>query len=239
MNLVNWNVEWATPCSRKGKEILWRVREHDPEVVCLTEAPVNLMDPYEESGHLIHSQPESEDAAMPKRRKVMLWSKRPWRDVDDVDSHELSPGRFIFGTTKTSLGDVAVMGICIPWANSRANGPAAKRRRWEDHEKYLEILPQVIGRAPVQRMIVVGDFNQRIQQGSYTPVRLRSALREIFAGRLTIATAGLGFQGKRTIDHTALSSDLAAEFLGVISNIHGNGELSDHFDVVAGLSLGA
>ena len=97
----------------------------------------------------------------------------------------------------------------------------------------------MIGRAPVQRMIVVGDFNQRIQQGSYTPVRLRSALREVFSGRLTIATAGLGFRGKRTIDHTGLSSDPAAESLGVISNIHGNGELSDHFGVVAGLSLGA
>ena len=44
MNLVNWNVEWAMPCSRKGKEILRRVREHDPEVACLTEAPVDLMD---------------------------------------------------------------------------------------------------------------------------------------------------------------------------------------------------
>lgn len=137
MNLVNWNVEWATPISGKGIEILRRVREHDPEVVCLTEAPVDLMDRYEESGHLIHSQPEFEHSVRPERRKVMLWSRRPWRDVDDVGSREFPPGRFIFGTTETSLGDVSVMGICIPWANSRANGPDAKRRRWEDHEKYL------------------------------------------------------------------------------------------------------
>lgn len=238
MNLVNWNVEWATPSSGKGIEILRRVREHDPEVICLTEAPVNLMDRYDEPGHLIHSQRELGHAVKPERRKVMLWSKHPWRDVADVGSHELPPGRFVFGTTETSLGDVAVMGICIPWANSGANGPDAKRKRWEDHEKYLEILPQVIEWAPVRRMIVVGDFNHRIGQGGYTPVRLRSALAELFGGRLTIATAGLGFRGRRTIDHTALSGDLAAESLGVISNIHGKGELSDHFGVVAGIACG-
>ena len=52
-----------------------------------------------------------------------------------------------------------------------------------------------------------------------------------------IATAGLGFQGRRTIDHIALSQDLAAESLGVISNVHQYGDLSDHFGVVADLSV--
>ena len=84
-------------------------------------------------------------------------------------------------------------------------------------------------------LIVVGDFNQRIGQGSSTPVRLRSALERVFAGRLTVATAALGFQGRRSIDHIALSRDLAVGSLGVISNVHGETKLSDHFGVVADL----
>ena len=54
---------------------------------------------------------------------------------------------------------------------------------------------------------------------------------------LSIATTGLGFQGRRTIDHIALSQDPADESLGVISNVHQYGDLSDHFGVVADLSV--
>ena len=38
LTLVNWNVEWATPGSRRTTEILRRIDRHSPEVVCLTEA---------------------------------------------------------------------------------------------------------------------------------------------------------------------------------------------------------
>jgi len=39
-----------------------------------------------------------------------------------------------------------------------------------------------------------------------------------------------------SIDHLASSNDLAVESLGVISNLHDRGRLSDHFGVVAKLS---
>ena len=94
----------------------------------------------------------------------------------------------------------------------------------------------MIERAPAQRLIVVGDFNQRIGQRSATPLRLRAALQSALGPNLLIATAGLGFQGRRTIDHIALSPALAAESLGVISNIGDAGKLSDHFGIVADLS---
>ena len=111
----------------------------------------------------------------------------------------------------------------------------AKRKRWEDHEKYLEVLAGVIERAPSRNLIVVGDFNQRIDQGSNTPVRLRAALQSVFAGRLTVATAALGLQGRRSVDHIALSHDLVVGSLGVISNFDGETKLSDHFGVIADL----
>ena len=55
---------------------------------------------------------------------------------------------------------------------------------------------------------------------------------------LSIVTSDLGLPGRRTIDHIALSGDPVAESLGVVSNIHQNGKLSDHFGVIADLSVG-
>ena len=53
---------------------------------------------------------------------------------------------------------------------------------------------------------------------------------------MTIVTSALAFQGRKCIDHIALSDDLAFTSLGVVSNIHEGKNLSDHFGVVAGLS---
>ena len=107
----------------------------------------------------------------------------------------------------------------------------------EDHEEYLDGLAGLLKQAPRARLVVVGDFNQRIGQRSATALRLRAALQSTLGPNLSIATTGLGFQGRRTIDHIALSQDLAADSLGVISNLHQDGDLSDHFALVADLSV--
>ena len=130
------------------------------------------------------------------------------------------------------------MGVCIPWADSRVRGTEVKRVRWEDHLQYLKGLSEVLNRTPVRRLIVVGDFNHRIQQGGGVPNDVRMALQSVLSSRLTIASAGVSFRGRRSIDHVALSGDLTAEYIGVISNLDGERKLSDHFGVVAGLSAG-
>ena len=66
---------------------------------------------------------------------------------------------------------------------------------------------------------------------------MRSALRDAIPEYLTIATSSLGHKGRRSIDHLALSEELAAESLSVISNIAGDRKLSDHFGVAAILSI--
>lgn len=148
----------------------------------------------------------------------------------------MPPGRFVSSVTQTSLGEVTVVGVCIPWADSRVRGANVKRKKWEDHRQYLAGLTEVIDRTPAERLIVVGDFNQRIQQGGNVPADVRMALQSSVASRMTIATAGLGFRGRRSIDHVALSMDLSVDHLGVISNYDGERKLSDHFGVVTVLS---
>ena len=129
---------------------------------------------------------------------------------------------------------MTVVGICIPWFGCRTEarrGPERKAR-WEDHEQYLAGLTEHLGRVVANRLIVMGDFNQIIGQGSRAPVRLRAALRAAFPPGMTIVTSELAFRGRKSIDHFVLSADLAAESVDAVSNEHDGRRLSDHFGVV-------
>lgn len=112
----------------------------------------------------------------------MLWSRQRWRKVDDLEINTLPPGRFVSGVTQTPLGNVTVVGICIPWFGARTEAWRGDKRkkRWEDHERFLAGLPQVLERLPRERLIVIGDFNQAIGPTSRAPVKLRSALQSAF-----------------------------------------------------------
>ena len=239
MKLVNWNVEWATPRSKRYGEIVSRIDRHEPEVVCLTETHRGLLT----GGYAIGAQPDYGFGIRGDRRKAMLWSKAPWEHVDDVGDLRLPPGRFVSGVTRTSLGELTVVGLCIPWKGSRAGAKydGERRRAWEDHEVYLEHLAGILFRAPSRRLLVMGDFNQRVGVGSGGSSRMRptgpvhraALLQKAMPPHVTLATAALGYRGRRTIDHIALSADLTVESLGVIANIHEGRKLSDHFGVVA------
>ena len=234
LRVVNWNVAWATPRSERSPEILRRIAESCPDVICLTESDAGLL---AQDGYTICAQPDFGQRVVNDRRKALLWSSKQWREVEDPGSKTLPPGRFVSGITNTELGETTVIGICIPWHNSRATGPTGTRRQWQDHREYIDGLAKILGRSSATPLIVMGDFNQRIGQGNYPPARLRAALQDAMSPRLTTVTAALGFRGRRAIDHIAISADLAAESLGVISNMPDDGKpLSDHFGVVAGLS---
>lgn len=240
LSLVNWNVGWATPRSRKWRRdgILGRISSHSPDVICLTETDIGLLS--KDQG-TIYPQIDrvSERHGRKNRRKVLLWSKKPWSQIDYVGHGSLLPGRFVSGVTETSLGEVTIVGICIPYGMSRVRDSEVKRAPWQDHEEYLDtlkgVLDEIYGRASRERMIVMGDFNQKMGPGSRAPLRLRSMLKSVFPPGMSIVTEELEFREKRGLDHIALSQDLAAESLSVIGNIADNGKcLSEgHFGVAA------
>ena len=236
LSIVNWNIQFATPRSWRTLEILSRIDRHDPEIICLTETHDELLS---RGGHAICSQPDYGYTVRPNRRKVLLWSREPWHLVDELGIDSMPTGRFVSGVTQTSVGEVAVIGICIPWFGSRteARRGVERRRRWEDHEEYLAGLSEVLERVDAKRLIVMGDFNQAIGQGSRAPRALRLALQEAFAPNLRIATSDLVFQGRKSIDHIALSGDWAVDSLATISNVHEDTKLSDHFGVAADVSV--
>ena len=236
LRIVNWNVQFATPRSWRTPEVLSRIDRHEPEIVCLTETHDELL---AQGGHAICSRADYGYGLQKNRRKVLLWSGEPWKQVDDLGIDSMPPGRFVSGVTQTSVGEVAVIGICIPWFGSRteARRGAERRRRSEDHEEYLAGLSEVPERVHAKRLIVMGDFNQAIGQGSRAPRGLQHALHEAFSPKLRIVTADLFFEGRRSIDHIALSADSEVDSVDAISNVHGERKLSDHFGVAADVSV--
>ncbi len=234
LRVVNWNVEWATPNSRRTAEILLRIAQHSPEVVCLTETHHDLLSRH---GHTICSQPDYGYRVKAGHRKVLLWSREPWRDVDEFGIDLMPPGRFVSGFTRTSVGEVAVMGVCIPWFGSRteASRNEERKKQWEDNQQYLVGLTDVLNRTAVKRLLVMGDFNQIVGQGSRASTEVQLALRRAFPLSMRIATSELVFQGRKSIDHIALGADFAVGSLKPINNIHEGKSLSDHFGMVADL----
>ena len=192
-------------------------------------------------GHTIRSQSDYGYRTTEGRRKVALWSREPWSQVDCVGIKSLPPGRFIAGVTQTSLGEVTVVGVGIPWFGSRTEayrGPE-RRRRWQDHEEYLAGLTKVLAQMTTTRLVVMGDFNQIVGAKSRAPADLQQALLGAFPPAVGIATANVAFQGRRSIDHIALSKDLEVDSLDVLSNIEDGRTLSDHFGIVAEVSTKA
>ena len=105
-------------------------------------------------------------------------------------------------------------------ARTRWTDDGVKREPWQDHRQYLASLPEVFEGTSSKRLVVMGDFNQQVGQNGYAPRHIRDLLRDAIAPHVTIATAALGFGGSRVIDHVALSPDLSACSLRMISRFH-------------------
>lgn len=213
--------------------MLERLRAHEPDVVCFTEAYV---DGILEGGYTISGEADWGYPSNPDRRKAILWSKSPWQEVDQVGDPTLPGGRFVSGTTETPLGPVNVVGVCIPWRDAHVRTGRCDRKPWQDHLAYLEAL-EAIGSDQHTRTILLGDFNQRVPR-RWTPEHVHQRLLDVMGNKLEIVTSGvLQPIDAQAIDHVAVSDDLEAKSVTTISNIADDGKkLSDHFGVTAVLS---
>lgn len=225
VRIANWNLEWEVPRSKSADIMRERLLATDPHIVCLTEADQRFL----QGGYTIEAHPDHGYPIKPGRRKVLLWSKEPWINADQIGHPDLPSGRFIQGRTNTPIGTLTVIGVCIPWFGAHHTTGRRDRKRWEDHKTYLGALSEVLPR-PAERTIVTGDFNQRVPYTTQ-PMEVFSALQS------ALHTYHLATSGKveplrvQLLDHIAHSRDLEAIAPETISNLHDGRQLTDHVGV--------
>jgi exonuclease III len=225
IRIATWNVEWATLGTLRGARVAESLASAG-DVLVVTECTLGILP----AGHIVDAGDDwGYRVPDPTRRKLALWSKWPWRDVDPVGDPDLPSGRFVAATTSTPIGDLRVVGVCIPWAAAHVSSGRRDRRQWEEHAQYLRALPDALA-SQSQPFIVAGDFNQRIprrQQPEHVYDLLLASL-----GGLHVATSGDTESGQ-LIDHIAMSEVFTTSSFELIPASDHSGPLSDH----AGVSL--
>lgn len=84
-----WNVAWKKPMGPAGRTMRERLMAHEPEVLCLTEADGDFM---QGEGHTISAEVDYGYPIKGNRRKVLLWSRNPWEQVDQIGEPNLPSG---------------------------------------------------------------------------------------------------------------------------------------------------
>ena len=205
-----WNSDWATPSSKRGK---FFIDKFDSDIICLTEGYESLLP---KEGFIISS---SEDYGYPiteGRRKVILWSKNKWTDIDQLGSEKIPSGRFISGTTN----GIKIIGVCIPWRFAHVSTGRKDRKPWEDHLSFIENL-----NLEKKRTILLGDFNQNIPKKSQPQVAY-SALKNFING-MDLLTSNMG------LIHIVVSNDLKADNVQKILT----GSNSDHNGISCSIKI--
>lgn len=231
MRIVNWNIERRSPSTWQAKSLLGEIAQLDPDVVCLTEAWETSADQL--GGHSVSTTGAAWSNKDDHERKVLLWSKNVWRDVQVIEELEAT-GSAITGRTELAGTDVRVVGLCIPYSFASPRGQKPRARKWSLHERFLQDLAPLLRQwRNVGPVIVTGDFNRFIPR--YKGSKQAYALLEAALDGYEVITAGeIVGVNKPTIDHIAFAGDLiATQVTGRPAEADDGRRRSDHFGVVA------
>lgn len=237
LRVLVWNAEWARAHTPRGAEIRRLIQDAAPDIACVTEGLEELLP---DSGQVIDSEPDYGYRMHEGRRKVLLWSRKRWKKVDQVGHPEMPTGRFVEGIASTRLGPIRTIGVCIPWRDAHVRTGRKDRSPWEDHRQYLKGLGLVLrNRSDDVANLVIGDFNQRIPRFR-TPKPVFRDLMTTFDKDFSICTAGeLEGADGLSIDHVAHDDTLNCDNVSVIPKVSEDGlRLSDHFGVVVNVQNG-
>ena len=228
--IVNWNIERNGPATWQAKSLLAEIAELGPDVVCLTEAWETSAEAL--GGHAISAPGAAWSTKHDSERKVLLWSKHPWRSVETIDQLEAT-GSAITGLTLLADMHVRVTGLCVPYHFASPFGQEPKAKPWSQHERFLEdlspLLRQWRDEGPV---IILGDFNQFMPR-VWGPKRSHQLMEEAFAGYSIVTSGEVEGVGARAIDHVAFSGNLhPTRVFGLPAARDGGRRRSDHFGVV-------
>jgi endonuclease/exonuclease/phosphatase family metal-dependent hydrolase len=231
VNVLTWNLEWASPRSKRGEILKEIIQEIDPDVVCYTEVVTDFLP----NGYIIEADPDYGYPHDGKRRKVVLWSKTPWTEIDTAGDPRMPPGRFVSGVTQ----NIRFLGVCIPWSMAHVSTGRKDANPWSEFLWYLRGFREVKSRFGKQEspLCILGDMNNTAPP-TYSPVRVANVFSNMLHG-FDLLTYGLEDQdGRLLVDHIAISSELKGDIIKIVSKNAAEGtRLSDHVGVVADISL--
>ena len=237
MKILNWNTEWLGPGSRTGrfKKARELIAKFDADVICLTEARAQTMPA---DGHTIMSELSGAGTKENRgARKVVLWSRFGWKNIDTIGTDKLPEGRFVCATTECNGSEYNFVGMCIPYKGYRTKESWAEKRMayWHGACEYLDALRgDVLSQSRYKtRAVLLGDFNLQIPPYGYPGKNSESnKRREATFDGWSIPTAGewdVPALDKPFIDHVALTHDIRVTSLQFFSRFADDGtRLSDH-----------
>ena len=164
------------------------------------------------------------------RRKVLMWSRHPWSEVTALEVGA-GHGRVVSALTNSPLGEILVIGVCIPWSAAHVSTGRRDARRWEEQ---IGCCAQLQEFSVHRRSIMAGDFNQTIP-------RIRQPIRAADALGAVLTNWSVGTSGPRSfgplIDHLATRGDLVISEVGCWAASDSEGTLSDHVGVSCTVSV--
>jgi len=162
--IATWNIDWASPRSRRRNDVESRLAEIDADVLVLTETTVGMIPKgwFVAEGGLDWGYPLTRFG---DRRKIVLCSKWPIQDIANgmVDP----PGRHVRAIAETPAGTVRIHGVCIPWSHAHVSSGRRDRKLWSEHQTFIASFRELLQREEtdpelsVLPLIVAGDFNQK------------------------------------------------------------------------------
>ena len=223
MRVLTWNLERRKVEITYGKLATNHLFFQAPDVMAITETRTNFP---KNDGHTIwaqHPNGHFDD----DERKVLLWSKTPWSDVDDVGDENLPVGRFISGITESRIGKIRVVGICIPYHMADVSHGTKDKKPWEQHIDFLKILPSILEKY-THPIVIAGDFNQRYPLVKYGNKEAAKKMAETFS-KYEIVTKGIiDGMSKAGIDHISIDNNLQTKSIWGWPNVIDGTRLSDH-----------
>ena len=164
-----WNTELAKPGSVRGKRVRPILAAPDCDILCVTEGYAKIFP----DGGNIRGGHDPGYPIVEGQKNVLLWSKEPWENVRRVGPHQMPEGGFVAGTTKTPIGSLTVVGVCIPWFHAHVLTGRRDRRMWEEHLNWLKRFEGL-------------SYATGSRRGLYTKVpKVSGAHRRTFFGDLT------------------------------------------------------
>ena len=233
LTLATWNVEWATP--RNHAPITERIAAMNADILVVTEGDAGVLPAG--GTHLDGGTDWGYRNTKPDWRKVMLRSRYPMRSIDGQAPAGV-PGRLTMAQVQTPVGDVTVIGVCIPWRDAHVRTGRRDALPWGEHMAYLKHLAEVVRRYRDQPLLVMGDFNQRFPR-TRAPQQVFDAINDALDGLVVITAGQLPGLTRQDVDHIAVSDHFEPQQVWGIDRHDDSGRLlSDHDAVLAAVRIG-